>query len=58
MISVSMHVLTPLEEMTMLLDASKRFEIKPGQAHKVTIRRSRGFPRGRMRTESPSRTKR
>jgi hypothetical protein len=44
-ISVSMDVLTPLEEMTVLLDVSKRFEIKPGQAYKVTIRRSRGFPR-------------
>jgi hypothetical protein len=27
------------------LDLAKRFEIKPGQAYKVTIRRSRGLPK-------------
>ena len=37
--------LVPLEETTLRLDLAKRFEIKPGQAYKVTIRRSRGLPK-------------
>ena len=44
-ISVSVLDLVPLEETTLRLDLAKRFEIKPGQAYKVTIRRSRGLPK-------------
>jgi hypothetical protein len=43
-ISVSILDLVPLQDITLKLDVSKRHEIRPGEAYKVTIRRSRGLP--------------
>lgn len=45
MISVSQVELGPFEEETVRLDISRRFEVRPGQAYRVTLRRSKGLPK-------------
>ena len=44
-LSVSLHDLVPLQEMAMKMDLARLFEIRPGQAYHVVIRRSRGIPK-------------
>ena len=44
-LSSTLVQLVPLQETTREVDLSNFFEIRPGQAYKVTIRRSQGIPK-------------
>lgn len=44
-LSSTLVQLVPLQETTREVDLSNFFEIRPGQAYKVTFRRSRGIPK-------------
>jgi hypothetical protein len=45
MVSVHLVELVPLAEATVRMNISRRFEIRPGQPYRVTLKRSKGLPK-------------